>query len=51
MRLTKEEIGQRAQTLAGQIKSSKLRIEIIDGESVIAAALLLLQFCPPVCWL
>jgi L-seryl-tRNA(Ser) seleniumtransferase len=35
MRLTKEEIGQRAQTLAGQIKSSKLRIEIIDGESVI----------------
>lgn len=35
MRLTKEEIGERAGTLASQIRSSKLRIEIIDGESVI----------------
>lgn len=35
MRLTKEEIGKRAETLAAQVRSSKLNIEIIDGESVI----------------
>ncbi len=35
MRLTKEEIGQRAEALAAQVRSSKLNIEIIDGESVI----------------
>jgi L-seryl-tRNA(Ser) seleniumtransferase len=35
MRLTREEIGQRAQAMAGQIISSKLRVEVIDGESVI----------------
>jgi L-seryl-tRNA(Ser) seleniumtransferase len=35
MRRTKEEIGKRAETLAAQIRSSKLNIEIIDGESVI----------------
>jgi L-seryl-tRNA(Ser) seleniumtransferase len=35
MRLTKEDIGQRAQALAAQIHSPKLQIEIIDGESVI----------------
>jgi L-seryl-tRNA(Ser) seleniumtransferase len=35
MRLTKEEIGQRAEALAAQVRSSKLHIEIIDGESVI----------------
>jgi L-seryl-tRNA(Ser) seleniumtransferase len=35
MRRTKEEIGKRAETLAAQVRSSKLNIEIIDGESVI----------------
>ena len=35
MRLTKEEIGERAEALATQIRSSKLSIEITDGESVI----------------
>jgi L-seryl-tRNA(Ser) seleniumtransferase len=35
MRLTKDEIGQRAESLAAQLRSSKLSIEIIDGESVI----------------
>jgi len=35
MRLTKEEIGRRAEALAAQVRSSKLNIEIIDGESVI----------------
>ncbi len=35
MRLTKEEIGQRAEALASQILSPKLHVEIIDGESVI----------------
>ncbi len=35
MRLTKEEIGQRAESLAAQLQSSRFSIEIIDGESVI----------------
>lgn len=35
MRLTKEEIGRRAEALAAKTSSSKLHIEIIDGESVI----------------
>jgi len=35
MRLTKEEIGQRAQAIARQVSSSKLSVELIDGESVI----------------
>jgi len=39
MRLTKDEIGRRAEKLAAQIKSStlqsKLQVEVIDGESVI----------------
>jgi len=35
MRLTKEEIGKRAEALAAQARSSKLMIEVIDGESVI----------------
>ena len=35
MRLSKEEIGKRAETLAAQIHSRKLRIEIVEGESVI----------------
>ena len=35
MRLTKEEIGSRAEALATQARSSKLMIEVIDGESVI----------------
>ncbi len=35
MRLTKPEIGQRAETLAAQACSTKLHIELIDGESVI----------------
>jgi L-seryl-tRNA(Ser) seleniumtransferase len=35
MRRTKEEIGKRAEALAAQVRSSKLNIEIIDGESVI----------------
>jgi L-seryl-tRNA(Ser) seleniumtransferase len=35
MRLAKEEIGRRAETLASQIRSPKFKIEVIDGESVI----------------
>lgn len=35
MRLTKEEVGKRVEGLVVQIRSSKLRVEVIDGESVI----------------
>ncbi len=35
MRLTKEEIGKRAETLAAAVRSQKLKVEVIDGESVI----------------
>ena len=35
MRLTKQEIGARAEALAGRARSSTLNIEIVDGESVI----------------
>ena len=35
MRLTKEEIGQRAQAMASQVSSGKLKVDVIDGESVI----------------
>jgi len=35
MRLTKEEIGKRADSLAAQVPSPKFNAEIIDGESVI----------------
>jgi L-seryl-tRNA(Ser) seleniumtransferase len=35
MRLTQEEIGQRAQAMASQVSSGKLNVELIDGESVI----------------
>jgi|SRR5271165_5783925 len=35
MRLTKDEIGVRAEALAAQVRSSKLMVEVIDGESVI----------------
>ena len=35
MRLTSEEIGKRAEALAAHLRSSKLHIEVIDGESVI----------------
>ncbi|MGA8762027.1 MAG: L-seryl-tRNA(Sec) selenium transferase [Candidatus Sulfotelmatobacter sp.] len=35
MRLSKEEIGRRAETIATKLTSPKLRVEIVDGESVI----------------
>jgi L-seryl-tRNA(Ser) seleniumtransferase len=35
MRLSKEEIGTRSQAIAERIKSSRLSIELLDGESVI----------------
>jgi L-seryl-tRNA(Ser) seleniumtransferase len=35
MRLTKEEIGRRAEGMAAQVRSSKVAMEVIDGESVI----------------
>lgn len=35
MRLTKEELGKRAESIAHQLRSSKLQAEVIDGESVI----------------
>jgi L-seryl-tRNA(Ser) seleniumtransferase len=35
MRLSKEEIGTRSQAIAERIKSSRLSIEVLDGESVI----------------
>jgi len=35
MRMTKQEIGGRAEALASQARSSKLSVDVIDGESVI----------------
>jgi L-seryl-tRNA(Ser) seleniumtransferase len=35
MRLTKQEIGKRAQSLVAQVQSSTLNLEVTDGESVI----------------
>jgi L-seryl-tRNA(Ser) seleniumtransferase len=35
MRLTKEEIGKRAEALAAQVRSMELKVELVDGESVI----------------
>ena len=35
MRLSKEEVGKRAEVVAGKSRSSKLSVEVIDGESVI----------------
>jgi L-seryl-tRNA(Ser) seleniumtransferase len=35
MRLTRAEIGKRAEALATQVRSAKLQVEVIDGESVI----------------
>src|SRR5207245_8050008 len=35
MRLSKAEIGKRAEAIAGKIQSATLRVELIDGESVI----------------
>jgi L-seryl-tRNA(Ser) seleniumtransferase len=35
MRLTKEEIGKRADSLAAQARTGKLKLDVIDGESVI----------------
>ena len=35
MRLTKEEIGMRAESLAARLRSSKFNVEVINGESVI----------------
>ena len=35
MRLTKHEVGKRAESLAAQVQSSKLNLEVTDGESVI----------------
>lgn len=35
MRLSKEQVGERAEMLAGKARSSKLNIEVINGESVI----------------
>src|SRR5438876_5777218 len=35
MRLSKAEIGKRAEAIAGEIQSATLRVELIDGESVI----------------
>jgi len=35
MRLSKEEIGRRAEAIAAKLTSPKLRVEVVDGESVI----------------
>jgi L-seryl-tRNA(Ser) seleniumtransferase len=35
MRLTKEEIGKRAESLAAHVRSSKFNLEVTDGKSVI----------------
>jgi L-seryl-tRNA(Ser) seleniumtransferase len=35
MRLSKEEVGKRAEIVAGKSRSSKLSVEVMDGESVI----------------
>src|SRR5260370_40410925 len=38
MRLSKDEIGKRAQALVGRIDSPRLKIEIVDGESILGGA-------------
>jgi L-seryl-tRNA(Ser) seleniumtransferase len=35
MHLTKEEIGRRGEALAAEVRSSKLMVEVVDGESVV----------------
>ena len=35
MQLSKEEIGRRAEALAGRVASAKLKVEIVDGESIL----------------
>jgi L-seryl-tRNA(Ser) seleniumtransferase len=35
MRLTKDAIGERAEALAARIATPKLRVEIVDGESIL----------------
>ena len=35
MRLSKEEVGKRAEAIASRVRSSRLSVEVIDGESVI----------------
>jgi L-seryl-tRNA(Ser) seleniumtransferase len=35
MRLTKEEVGERAAKLAAEVDSSKLKVEVVDGESIL----------------
>src|SRR5256885_16932916 len=35
MRLSKEEIGKRAEAIAGKTQSATLQVDVIDGESVI----------------
>jgi len=35
MRLSKEEIGRRAETVAAEVQSPRLSVEVIDGESVV----------------
>jgi L-seryl-tRNA(Ser) seleniumtransferase len=35
MRVTNEEVGRRAEAVASQVRSAKVNIEVIDGESVI----------------
>jgi L-seryl-tRNA(Ser) seleniumtransferase len=35
MRLSKEEIGRRAEAVAAQVQSPRVDVEVIDGESVI----------------
>jgi L-seryl-tRNA(Ser) seleniumtransferase len=35
MRLTKQAIGERAEALAARITAPKLRLEIVDGESIL----------------
>jgi len=35
MRLTKEEVGERAAKVAARVDGSKLKVEIVDGESIL----------------
>ena len=50
MRLSKEEIGRRAEAVAEKIKSSKLSLEVLDGESVIGGGAAPSATLPLDCW-
>ena len=51
MRLTKEEIGERAESFESRRPVRKVNVEIVDGESVIGGGAAPRPCCPRGCWL